>query len=506
MRRIDHYLNVRFLALACAVLAVVAAVCGCSSDSGEDKAGNESKGKAVELVLANHEGGSENVAAWADAVERLSDGSIRIRISNNWRQGESHYDEAMLNEVRRGDVPLAAVMARSFDEVGVTSFQPLSAPLLIDSAELQRRVLKSEVAEQALAGTDKIGMVGLGLMPSDLRRPVGLTRTLAAPEDYRGARVYAREGKVAAATLEALGARTVRGPLETWHVGVDGAEVDIGAVRGDPEVASEDPPITSNVVLWAQPVAIVMNDDAFDELTDAQQQALRGAAAETVGPRSVAVSRLANEEWQIVCSMDPKLVEATPSQREALEAAVEPVYRTIEKAPGNADAIASIRELKGDTPPDDLNCRGNNTPASQEEPAEADLEGTFRTKVTEDELSNSPLLYDESEINDENWGELTLRLADGHVSYSTKNNRAGYDVSGTYTTDGDVIKFQFDEIGETWGFRWSLYRGTLKLERDEKAVGPASAVRRADAAPDQPLGAGRLEQHGGEASASPPRS
>jgi hypothetical protein len=36
-----------------------------------------------------------------------------------------------------------------------------------------------------------------------------------------------------------------------------------------------------------------------------------------------------------------------------------------------------------------------------------------------------------------------------------------------YTTDGDVIKLQFDEIGETWGFRWSLYRGTLKLERDK---------------------------------------
>ena len=472
MRRIDHHLNVRLRALACAVLTVVAVASGCSSDSGEDKAGNESKGKAVELVLANHEGGSENVAAWADEVERLSDGSIRIRIENNWRQGESHYDEAMLNEVRDGDVPLAAVMSRSFDEVGVTSFQPLAAPLLIDSYELERRVLKSNVADQALAGAEKIGMVGLGLLPGDLRRPVGLTRTLAAPEDYRGARVYAREGKVAAATLEALGAQPVRGPLETWHVGVDGAEVDMGAVRGDPEVARKDPPITSNVVLWAQPVAIVMNEDAFNELTDAQKQALRGAAAETVGPRSIDVSRRANDDWQILCDKDPKLVEATASQLEALEAAVEPVYRAIAKAPGNSDAIASIRRLKGDTPPDELSCRGNTKPASQEEPAEADLEGTFKTKVTEDELSNSPLLYDEAEINDENWGELTLRLADGHVTYTTKNDRAGFETTGTYTTDGDVIKFQFDDLGETWGFRWSLYRGTLKLERDEAKIGP----------------------------------
>ena len=473
MRRIDHHLNVPFRTLACAVLAVAAIASGCNSDSGEDKAGNESKDKAVELVLANHEGGSENVAAWAEAVEQRSGGSIRIRISNNWRQGESNYDEAMLNEVRRGNVPLAAVMSRSFDEVGVTSFQPLAAPLLIDSYDLERKVLTSDVAGKALAGADKVGVVGLGLMPGDLRRPVGLTRQLAGPDDYRGAHIYGREGKVAAATLEALGAQPEYGPLETWYQGVDGAEVDMGALHGDPEVARKHPPITSNVVLWAQPVALVMNEDAFEDLTDAQQRALQGAAADAIGPRTMHVAQLADEDLSFLCTTDPRLVEATEAQREGLEDAVEPVYRMIEKSPGNADAIANIRELKGNTPPLSLDCEGISKPASQQEPAEADLEGTFRTKVTEDELSNSPLLYDESEINDENWGEMTLRLSDGRVRVSQRNSRTSSTVSGTYTTEGDVIKFDMAELGETWGFRWSLYRGTLKLVRDEKKVGPA---------------------------------
>jgi hypothetical protein len=40
-------------------------------------------------------------------------------------------------------------------------------------------------------------------------------------------------------------------------------------------------------------------------------------------------------------------------------------------------------------------------------------------------------------------------------------------VSGTYSTDGDALEMRFDEIAETWVYRWSLYRGTLKLERDE---------------------------------------
>ena len=147
-------------------------------------------------------------------------------------------------------------------------------------------MLKSELASQALAGTEKIGMIGLALMPGDLRRPVGLTRALAGPDDYRGARVYTREGKVAAATLEALGAQPAHGPLETWFEGVDGAEVGLSAVRGQPKVAREDARITSNVVLWAQPAAIVMNKAAFEELSDDQQRALREASAEAFDERN----------------------------------------------------------------------------------------------------------------------------------------------------------------------------------------------------------------------------
>ena len=467
MRRINHHLNVRSWALACAVLAAMAVAGGCNSDSGENKAGNESAAKPVELVLANHEAGSENVGDWAEAVERISDGSIRIRISNNWRPGESNYEKAILNEVRRGEVPLASVMSRALDEVGVTSFQPLAAPFLIDSVELEQRVLESEVGERALAGTEEVGMVGLALLPGDLRRPVGLTQTLAAPDDWRGARVYTREGKVAAATLEALGAQPAHGPDEAWFEEVEGAEVGLRAVRGQPEVARQDARMTSNVVLWAQPSTIVMNKDAFEDLSDDQQRALRDAAAEAFDERSRVVTKLQAEDLRALCSIGPKLVEATPSQREALEAAVEPVYRMIERGPGNAEALAKIRELKGDAQPDTVDCGDTSKPASDAEPPETELEGTFRTMLTEDELADSPLLGDAGEVNDENWGELTLELSDGKVRYTAENSRAGWEVSGTYTTDGDVIEMRFDEIGETWGFRWSLYRGTLKLERDE---------------------------------------
>jgi TRAP-type C4-dicarboxylate transport system substrate-binding protein len=472
MRAINRHLFVRISVAAC-VLAVAAAVVGCSSSTDEDKAGVETRDEPVELVLANHDDSSEAVGAWAEAVERLSGGSIRIRVSNSWRQGESNYEQATLKDAGRGEVDLAIVAARAYDEVGVTSFQPLVAPMLIDSSEVERRVLRDgDVTGRALAGAEKLGLTGLALLPTELRRPVGLTRTLAAPADYEGARVYAREGKTARATFEALGARAVHLPIEQWSKSVDGAEVGLAALRGRPELARGGARMTANVVLWPQPMTIVMNQDAFDELSESQQTALRDAVERAFDRESRLVSMLAEEDLVALCRIGTEFVEATPSQVAALRTAVEPVYQMIERGPGNADAIARIRELKGEAQPETLACVTDQTAPADTGDDAPELEGTYRTTLSEKELAESPLLSDEAEVNDENWGELTLRLSDGRVRYAQQNDRGEFAASGTYTTDGDVIKLHFDDLAETWGFRWSLYRGTLKLERDESLGTP----------------------------------
>ena len=305
----------------------------------------------------------------------------------------------------------------------------------------------------------------------EFRRPVGLTRALTAPEDFAGASVYTREGKTARATFEALGARPVHLPIEQWYT-VDGAEVGLPALRGRRELARGGAQITANVVLWPQPMTIVMNQDAFDQLSESQQTALRDAVEQAFDRESRLVSDLADEDLDVLCRIGTPFVKATPSQVAALRKAVEPVYRMIERGPGNAAAIARIRELKGDAQPETVSC-------SKEQPAPADtgetapeLDGTYRTSLTEKQLADSPLLQDEAEVNDQNWGELTLRLSNGRVRFTQHNDRAQFAASGSYTTRADVLKLHFDELGETWGYRWSLYRGTLKLERDKSLGTP----------------------------------
>ena len=223
--------RVRVFTLLAAV-AVALATSACAG-SGVDKAGGTRTKPPVVLTLANHEDAPEDLRFWIEEVQRRSDGSLRIEVTNRWREQEADYDKGTIADVRAGKVQLAKVAACAYDTVGVTSFQALLAPLLIDNPTLERRVLASDLAGELLAGTGKLDLVGLAVLPTDLRKPLGLSRTLVGVEDYRGARIGVREGRVAKATITALGATPVAtvpsGPL----VGLDGIEADLDVIRGN---------------------------------------------------------------------------------------------------------------------------------------------------------------------------------------------------------------------------------------------------------------------------------
>ena len=187
---------------------MVLAASACSG-SNVDKAGGTRTEPPVVLTLANHEEGPQDVQYWVEEVQRRSGGSLRIQVTNRWRDQEFAYDKATIADVQAGKVQLAKVNARVYDTVGVDSFQALVAPFLIDNHPLQRRVLESDLMGEMLAGTGKLGLVGLAVLPTRLRKPLGVSRPLVTVEDYRGARVGTREGEVAKATFAALGATPV---------------------------------------------------------------------------------------------------------------------------------------------------------------------------------------------------------------------------------------------------------------------------------------------------------
>jgi TRAP-type C4-dicarboxylate transport system substrate-binding protein len=257
-----------------AVLAMMLAAPACSS-SDVDKAGGTRTEPPVVLTLANHEVGPQDVQFWLDEVQRRSGGSLVIQVTNRWRDQEFAYDKAAIADVQAGKVQLAKVNARVYDTVGVNSFQALVAPFLIDNHTLQRRVLESDLMGEMLAGTGKLGLVGLAVLPTSLRKPLGVSRPLVTVEDYQGARVGTREGEVAKATFAALGATPVETIPGVRRSDLDGIELDFGLNEYEQQAKA----FTSNVTLWPRPVTLVINREAFESLTPGQQDALRHAGS-----------------------------------------------------------------------------------------------------------------------------------------------------------------------------------------------------------------------------------
>jgi hypothetical protein len=102
------------------------------------------------------------------------------------------------------------------------------------------------------------------------------------------------------------------------------------------------------------------------------------------------------------------------------------------------------------------------------------IEGVYRASFTREALEQSPLLYDLGEVNDRNWGDFTLTLDRGHVTFEQENDVDGSSTSGTFRVDDDSIVLEFTEgvnAGEVFAARWSLFQDTLTFTRDETLGG-----------------------------------
>lgn len=189
-------------ALAAALLVVSA---GCGS-SVSDKAGGSSDKKVV-LTLAEID--PDETTIWTPdfvaAVEDLSGGSLEVDVKYGWGSGHAVEDveESTIEDVKEGTVDLAEIRAAAWDSVGVTSFAALLAPFLVDSLELERRVVEGSLARRMLSGVDEYGLVGLALIPGPLRYPLGITRPLTGLSGFDGAVVGLRPSGLHSAALRA---------------------------------------------------------------------------------------------------------------------------------------------------------------------------------------------------------------------------------------------------------------------------------------------------------------
>ena len=194
-----------------ALLAAILALPGCGGDTSSDKAGGAKSPSPTVLTMADGNQDTSELEPFAAAVSRLSHGTLRVELKTNWRDGAPDYGTRVIGDVKAGKADVGWSGSRNFDSLGVPSFDALHAPLLVDSYPLERKTLESPLVSEMLEGLKPLGVVGVGILPGPMRKPLGVSR-LVGPEDYVGRTVAFQRSEIAKQTLRALGARGAETP------------------------------------------------------------------------------------------------------------------------------------------------------------------------------------------------------------------------------------------------------------------------------------------------------
>jgi TRAP-type C4-dicarboxylate transport system substrate-binding protein len=474
-----------------AISLLAAAGCGTGS---LDKAGNPVP-RPVILTLADGDTNFTAAQVFADAVHEQSHGALKIRIEDSWRPNDRYYQSDLIKDVRAGKAQLGMTVSWAFDTVGIGNFRALQAPFLIDSYPLEQEVLSSDIPAKMLAGLQHSGLVGLGVVPGSLQRPVSYSAPLLGASSYQGASIGISPSDISASLFRALGAHPV--VPEHFHAGdlvgdLGGIEADVTGIGAGAYLPGAS--LTADVVFGPRPQVLFMNRHTFEGLTAGQRRELARAAAAAdrdsgVWQRSDAAA------MRDLCHRQITVVTASQADLAGLLAAARPVYQRLESDPQTEAFISQIRSMRtaiGDAP-QSVECppAGAAGSSGANGPSPTLLEGTWQATYTEADLIAAGGQPGSLDPGEGNWGSVTLTLNNGQWLWRLTGGDPGVMPnnlvdSGTYVVTGGEINFYRHDHDyqtsdtEVWGpFIWSAYRGTLTFKRagwTGDSMGPTALV------------------------------
>ena len=194
---------------------------------------------------------------------------------------------------------LGIVSARTFDTLGVTSFQALQAPYVVTSRRWPTRSSPTRSPGRCSTAPRQLGLVGIGLAFDFLAYPAGYGTPLLSPEDYRGKGFQVRPSRANDLLVQALGGTSDPRNGQDLEKAVADKEVSGGwGYFVGPTQPVGGMIFTANEPAFARANVIVVNEKVFAGLSAAQQQALRDAAAQT-------------RDWMTTTHVDPVVAAAS---------------------------------------------------------------------------------------------------------------------------------------------------------------------------------------------------
>ena len=359
------------------LLAAALVVTGCQA---KDRAGGTADIEATQLRFAVNGDPGPSITAWADEVDQLSKGTLKVTFVRDVHAGQPDYEASTIADVRAGTVDLATVGVRAFDQVGVTIFQPLLAPLLIDSLELEGKVFDAGIPHHMLPGLEQLDLVGIGIFPGPIRKVLGVRKAFTTPADFQHQIVGIQASGVADQTFKLLGATSNPVPAGAKLTGLDAYEQQLGSIRGN-HYSLQAKYVTGNLNLWPRPYVIIANQAANQRLTDDQRAIMAAAAKDAIAVAMQAERTEDSSATPDLCKAGLTFAQSSDSDLAAFRKVLSPAYTSIRKSPANAAALDQITTIKNalHRAPDGADCTNVTTPTDQ--PQATRYDGTYEMSV-----------------------------------------------------------------------------------------------------------------------------
>jgi tripartite ATP-independent transporter DctP family solute receptor len=236
----------------------------------------------IELTLGHAGAGvgcpiSAAAIAWANEVDRLSDGSITVNVFPDHQLGG---ERDLMEGIQAGTIDLyigSTGMASNF----TPEYKIFNLPFLFVSPEHAAAVLTGPIGEKLSSFADNYGFKGMGIGGTGFRMPMNSKRPIKTPDDFKGLKFRCMEIPMHLATYKAFGASPV--PIASPELytalqlgTVDGNEQtpSIGLSKGFAEI--QDYWTVLPVLLNGD--VFVMNPAKFDSLSKEQQEIMIKAA------------------------------------------------------------------------------------------------------------------------------------------------------------------------------------------------------------------------------------
>lgn len=406
--------------VAIAIGGLVLSACGSQGPAVD--AGDKTGAETVVLRFATFDGSSNplspGVAAFIETLESASDGGFKVEVTYAYGDGAPDAESRLIQAIASGDVDGGWASTRAFAEAGIEGLDAVEAPLTITNYEAMKELVAGPVADRVLAALDGSGVVGLGLDPSDLRRPFAADSFLLEPDDWDGITFRSYNSPTQTEAIEALGGTAVQLSFdwvsEAAAGRLDGIEIGIPTYAAN-GFSTEVPYVTANVVLWPKVHVILMSQEQMDSLTD-EQRAWVEQATEAARRASVEADYDESEWARQLCDAGVRFAEATDDQLAAMRAALQPVLDRLADADSASGALlADIQAIAAEQPDIEV----------------PDVPTSCRAEVAGGDLVDIP---DEISAMPDGTYRTEIRLAD--VEAAGVDNGPGWTGTWTLTIEG----------------------------------------------------------------------